>query len=59
MTEASRRVRVLFDEAAIARRNAEIAEAIVAAKPENLLVVRLERAPCWRVCRSSTAACGS
>ena len=39
MTEASRRVRVLFDEAAIARRNAEIAEAIVAAKPENLLVV--------------------
>ena len=39
MTEVSRRVRVRFDEAAIARRNAEIAEAIVGAKPENLLVV--------------------
>jgi hypoxanthine phosphoribosyltransferase len=33
------RVRVLFDEAAIARRNEELARDIAAAKPENLLVV--------------------
>src|SRR4051794_1012459 len=39
MTSASRRVRVLFDETAIARRNEELAEAIVGTKPENLLVV--------------------
>jgi len=39
MSTASKRVRVLFDEAAIAKRNEELAAAIVAAKPENLLVV--------------------
>lgn len=39
MTSASRRVRVLFDETAIARRNEELASAVVAAKPDNLLVV--------------------
>lgn len=39
MSTTARRVRVLFDEAAIARRNEEIAASIVAAKPENLLVV--------------------
>ena len=39
MTSASRRVRVLFDEASIARRNEEIAAAVVTAKPDNLLVV--------------------
>ncbi len=39
MTSASRRVRVLFDEAAIARRNEEIAAAVVAQKLEHLLVV--------------------
>jgi hypoxanthine phosphoribosyltransferase len=33
------RVRVLFDEAAIARRNEELAQEVAAAKPENLLVV--------------------
>ena len=37
MTSASRRVRVLFDEAAIARRNEELATEILAAKPENLV----------------------
>jgi hypoxanthine phosphoribosyltransferase len=35
----SRRVRVLYDEAAIARRNREIAEAIALSKPQDLLVV--------------------
>ncbi len=39
MSTASKRVRVLFDEAAIAKRNEELAAEIVAAKPENLLVV--------------------
>ena len=39
MSTASKRVRVLFDEAAIAKRNEELAAQIVAAKPENLLVV--------------------
>lgn len=39
MSNASKRVRVLFDEAAIAKRNDELADEIVAAKPENLLVV--------------------
>lgn len=39
MTSPARRVRVLFDEAAIARRNEELSQAIVAAKLENLLVV--------------------
>ena len=39
MTSASRRVRVLFDEETIARRNEEIAAAIRGANPENLLVV--------------------
>ena len=39
MTSPARRVRVLFDEAAIARRNEELSCAIVAAKLENLLVV--------------------
>ncbi len=39
MTTASHRVRVLFDESAIARRNEEIAAAIVAAAPRDLLVV--------------------
>ncbi|MCC0806061.1 hypoxanthine phosphoribosyltransferase [Methylobacterium sp. W2] len=39
MTSPTRRVRVLFDETAIANRNEELAAAIVAAKPENLLVV--------------------
>ena len=39
MTIPSRRVRVLFDEAAIARRTEELAVAIAAAKPQNLLVV--------------------
>jgi hypoxanthine phosphoribosyltransferase len=34
-----RRIRVLYDEAAIARRNEEMAEAIAASKPKNLLVV--------------------
>jgi hypoxanthine phosphoribosyltransferase len=34
-----RRIRVLFDEAAIARRNEEMAEAIAAASPPDLLVV--------------------
>jgi hypoxanthine phosphoribosyltransferase len=36
---ASPRVRVLFDEAAIARRNEELAREVSAAGPENLLVV--------------------
>jgi hypoxanthine phosphoribosyltransferase len=35
----SPRVRVLYDEAAIARRNDELAQEIAASKPENLLVV--------------------
>ena len=39
MSTASKRVRVLFDEAAIAKRNDELAAQIVAANPENLLVV--------------------
>ncbi|GEP04208.1 hypoxanthine phosphoribosyltransferase [Methylobacterium oxalidis] len=39
MTSASRRVRVLFDEAAIARRNEELAQEILATNPQNLLVV--------------------
>ena len=39
MTSTSRRVRVLFDETAIARRTEELAAAIAAANPENLLVV--------------------
>src|SRR3954451_16716031 len=39
MTSASRRVRVLFDETAIARRNEELAQEIIATNPENLLVV--------------------
>ncbi|MCO4055609.1 MAG: hypoxanthine phosphoribosyltransferase [Bosea sp.] len=34
-----RRVRVLFDEVAIARRNREVAEAIAASNPKDLLVV--------------------
>jgi hypoxanthine phosphoribosyltransferase len=38
MIEAQR-IRVLFDEADIARRNAEMAHAIAAAKPQSLLVV--------------------
>jgi len=36
---SSLRVRVLFDEATIARRNEELAQAVKAAEPENLLVV--------------------
>ncbi len=39
MSNASKRVRVLFDEATIAQRNDELAAEIVAAKPDNLLVV--------------------
>jgi hypoxanthine phosphoribosyltransferase len=39
MSTPVRPVRILFDEDAIARRNAELAEEIVAAKPQNLLVV--------------------
>lgn len=39
MTIPTRRVRTLFDEDAIARRNAELAQEIVGARPENLLVV--------------------
>ena len=39
MTTPPRRVRVLFDETAIARRTEELAAAIAAANPENLLVV--------------------
>jgi hypoxanthine phosphoribosyltransferase len=39
MSSPARRVRVLFDEAAIARRNEELAGSILAARPENLLVV--------------------
>ncbi|WP_232628422.1 hypoxanthine phosphoribosyltransferase [Methylobacterium sp. Leaf118] len=39
MSTASRRVRVLFDESTIARRNDELAAEIVGANPENLLVV--------------------
>lgn len=39
MTSASRRVRVLFDETVIARRNEEIAAAVVSANLEHLLVV--------------------
>lgn len=39
MTSASRRVRVLFDEATIAQRNETLARDILAARPENLLVV--------------------
>lgn len=34
-----RRIRVLYDEAAIARRNEEIAQAVAATKPKDLLVV--------------------
>ena len=36
---APRRVRVLFDEATIARRNDELARDIAAAEPKDLLVV--------------------
>ena len=39
MNSPARRVRVLFDETAIARRNEELSRAIVAANLENLLVV--------------------
>ena len=39
MTIPERRVRILFDEAAIAKRNDELAREILAARPENLLVV--------------------
>ena len=39
MTTPSRRVRVLFDEIAIARRNEELAGEIAASRPEELLVV--------------------
>ena len=39
MTSASRRVRVLFDEATIAQRNEALAREVLAAQPENLLVV--------------------
>ena len=36
---AAPRIRVLFDEGTIARRNEALAQEIAAAKPENLLVV--------------------
>ncbi|MEE7502242.1 hypoxanthine phosphoribosyltransferase [Methylobacterium sp. C33D] len=39
MSIPERRVRTLFDEAAIAKRNDELAREILAARPENLLVV--------------------
>lgn len=39
MTSPSRRVRVLFDEPTIARRNEELARAVLAAQPRDLLVV--------------------
>ncbi|MGU3422972.1 hypoxanthine phosphoribosyltransferase [Methylobacterium sp. D54C] len=39
MSIPERRVRTLFDEAAIAKRNDELAREILAAQPENLLVV--------------------
>jgi hypoxanthine phosphoribosyltransferase len=39
MSTPERRVRTLFDEAAIARRNDELAQEILAAGPEDLLVV--------------------
>jgi hypoxanthine phosphoribosyltransferase len=39
MSIPERRVRTLFDEAAIAKRNDELAQEILAARPENLLVV--------------------
>lgn len=39
VTNPSPRVRVLFDEASIARRNEEIARAVAAAEPKHLLVV--------------------
>ena len=39
MSIPERRVRTLFDEAAIAKRNTELAREILSANPENLLVV--------------------
>ncbi|SFJ38888.1 hypoxanthine phosphoribosyltransferase [Methylobacterium brachiatum] len=39
MSIPERRVRTLFDEAAIAKRNTELAQEILSANPENLLVV--------------------
>lgn len=43
MMSENRRIRVLFDEKAIHRRNEELAKAIAAAKPERLLVVAVLR----------------